>query len=183
MRLSAIPIATPPASASGIETMPPMSAAARTRSSRPGPTPSADAPGGLSGAKSIAAVAASAPAITQTIVDIFLMLMPERRAASALAADARIASPYFVRFRKSVERDDEERDDDDHRQLLPAHEHAADLPRPENAVGYGRTLGDVREDQLEEQQHLRGADQRDEQDHARRGEQPAHDRAARARRR
>jgi hypothetical protein len=50
----------------------------------------------------MAAVAARPPAITQTIVDIFLMLMPERRAASALAADARMANPYFVRFMKSV---------------------------------------------------------------------------------
>ena len=31
-----------------------------------------------------------------------LMLIPERRAASALAADARMARPYFVRLRNSV---------------------------------------------------------------------------------
>ncbi len=56
----------------------------------------------MSGPNSIAAVAARMPAITHTIVDIRLMLMPDSRAASALAADARMASPYFVRFRKSV---------------------------------------------------------------------------------
>ena len=45
----------------------------------------------------------------------------------------------------------------------------------ENGVGYGRTCGDVGKDQLEEQQQLRGADERDEQDDAWRGEEPAHD--------
>src|SRR3954462_6352678 len=99
-----MPIATPPIRASGIDAMPPISAAARTRSRSPGPAAvgDADEPAGLSGANRIAAIAASVPATVHTIVDICLMLMPDRRAASAFAADARIASPYLVRLRNNV---------------------------------------------------------------------------------
>ena len=56
-----MPIATPPASASGSDAMPADERRGEDAQQQPGPTPSADAPAGLSGAKSIAAIAASAP--------------------------------------------------------------------------------------------------------------------------
>ena len=95
----------------------------------PGPTPSADAPAGLRGPNSIAAVAASAPETTQTIVDIRLMLMPERRGGIRVRGRRADRQPVLGPVHEECERDDEHRDDDDHRELLPPDEHAADLPR------------------------------------------------------
>ena len=139
MTLSAMPIATPPARAIGIDAMPPMSAAASTRSNIPGPTPSAEEPAGLSGPNSIAAVAASAPETTQTIVDIRLMLMPDSRAASAFAAEARIASPYFVRFMKSVSAITSTGMTTITVSSWPRTRTPPMSHEPEKAVGYGRT--------------------------------------------
>ena len=55
----------------------------------------------VSGAEMMAASVASVPTSTHTSVDIRLMLMEARRAASGLAAEARMASPYRVRDRNS----------------------------------------------------------------------------------
>ena len=115
------------------------------------------------------------PETTQTIVDIRLMLMPERRAASAFAADARIASPYLVRFMKSVSAMTSTGMTTITVSSCPRTNTPPISHEPENAVGYGPHARHIGQDQLEEQQHLRGTDQRDEQDHAGRGEEPAHD--------
>ena len=96
-------MATPPTTARGIETMPPISAATIARSSTPGPKVIVSVAAELvSGMVRIMPSAASNPAIVHTNVDIFLGLIDERRAASGFAADARIAIPYFVWFRKMV---------------------------------------------------------------------------------
>ena len=98
-----MPMATPPSTARGIETMPPMSAATIARNSTPGPNVIVSVAVELvSGIVRIMPRAASNPAIVHTSVDIFLGLIDERRAASGLAADARIAMPYFVWFKKMV---------------------------------------------------------------------------------
>ena len=134
-------------------------------------------PAGLSGANRIAAIAARPPASDHTIVDIRLMLMPASRAASAFAAEARIAVPYLVRLEEQAER--EHRDTGITTITVSswlAHEDAADLPRRARERGrVGPHRADVGQHELEEQQDLRDADQRDEQDHPRRGEQPPHD--------
>ena len=98
-----IPMATPAASARGIERMPPTSAATMARSSTPGPRVMVSVAVELvSGIVRIMLNVASTPASVHTIVDIFFGLIPESRAASGLAAEARIARPCFVWLRKMV---------------------------------------------------------------------------------
>ncbi len=90
-----MPMATPPSSASGSETIPPMSAAASARSRSPAPEPwPAAVPAPIwNGPTSTAVNAAKPPAMVHTNVDIRRGLTPARAAASGFAADARIARP------------------------------------------------------------------------------------------
>src|SRR5581483_9732224 len=83
------------------DTMRAITAATSTRTRSPGPSvrtsPEVVV---VIGADRIVATAARTPATTQTSDDMRRTLMPARRAASALAADARTAMPYLVRLRK-----------------------------------------------------------------------------------
>src|SRR5947209_1724850 len=85
------------------DTMRAITAATSTRTSRPGPrvNTSPDVVVVI-GAERMVATAARTPATTHTSVDIRRTLMPARRAASALAAEARTAMPYLVRFRNTA---------------------------------------------------------------------------------
>ena len=71
-----------------------ISAAASTRTSRPGPSVNtSDEIEVVNGAARIVATALNAPASAHTAVDVRRTLMPASRAAGALAAAARMASP------------------------------------------------------------------------------------------
>src|SRR3954452_770249 len=96
-------MATPVTRAIDGETIRAITAATRTRTRRPGPrvTTSPDVVVVI-GAERIVAMAARTPAMTQTSDDIRRTLIPASRAASALAADARTAMPYFVRLKKTA---------------------------------------------------------------------------------
>ncbi len=96
-------MATPPAITSGSDRMRPTSAAARARSSKPGPRATEGTPTIVprSGLISTAVTVESAPAITHTTVETRLVEMPASSAPSGLAAAARMAMPYELRFRNS----------------------------------------------------------------------------------
>ena len=168
------PIATPAPSATGSDDMRATSAAVSARSRNAGPmVKSSPADVVVSGAEMMAASVASAPASTHTSVDIRLMLMEARRAASGLAAEARMASPYRVRVRNSPRASVARGITTSTarcslRTRTPPTSHVF-----ENGVGYGRDGGGVGEDRLREQQELGDADRRHHQDHPGRGEQAA----------
>ena len=170
-----MPIATPLTSAIGSDAMPAMSATVSTRSNMPGPTPRADAPAGFSGANSIAAIAASVPAITQTSVEICLMFTAASRAASALAAEPRIASPYFVRLRNhhsAMTRSGMTMStvSSSLRTMTPPMSQVF-----ENGVGYGRTRVTSGRISWKNNRSCAAPIERDEQDDSRRSEETAHD--------
>ncbi len=100
---STTPMAMPPASASGSETSRPTSAAARARSSRPGPSASeTDRPPTFtlrSGLTRTTVRVDSTPARVHTMVDTRRVLMAASSAASRLSAAARMARPHGVRCR------------------------------------------------------------------------------------
>ena len=74
--------------------MPPINAAARTRTSRPGPSvKTSDEIDVVNGAARIVPRALNAPASAHTAVDVRRTLIPASRAAGGLAAAARMASP------------------------------------------------------------------------------------------
>ena len=91
---SKTPMPTPAAMAIGKECIRAMRAAVSVRSRSPGPSPMVAAVVALLiGAASTTVKVARAPARVHTTVDMAFTLMPDRRAASGLSAEARTARP------------------------------------------------------------------------------------------
>ena len=125
---------------------------------------------------STVATAARPPASDQTIVDMRFTLMPDRRAASVLSAEAPDGDAISGAVEKVGQPGHEEREHHGGHDVVRPHD---DVVEDDPVVGEGRREGDerrdVRQHELEEEQKLGGSDRRDKEDDAGGSIQPPHD--------
>ena len=155
--------------------MPPMSAAASTRSSKPGSDPERGSRLGVERSEQHRRRrrqdAGEHPHDRRHPLDV------DARQSGRVGVGGRRpdGQPVLRPVQEERQRDDQDGDHHDDRQLRTLYHQTPDPPRPGERRRVGPNLGDLRKDQLEEEQQLRGTDERDEKDHAWRREESAHD--------